>query len=155
MLLYLWQEGMLVAIKSLPTRSMLNIAGICSTVRPLFSSSKPCTDVSISYCTVFILGEAQTQEDGDHTGLWICVRWLMLTNEWPADNNLLSRSLLLVAMTLQYQVEAGPGSGRTNCFKQREPYGTAMHFTACTDQKQTCFAPLCTTALYILITQSL
>uniref|UniRef100_A0A8C2Q4N9 von Willebrand factor A domain containing 5B2 n=1 Tax=Cyprinus carpio TaxID=7962 RepID=A0A8C2Q4N9_CYPCA len=41
-------KGMLVAIKSLPTRSMLNIAGTCSTVRPLFSSSKPCTDVSVS-----------------------------------------------------------------------------------------------------------
>uniref|UniRef100_A0A672RR26 von Willebrand factor A domain containing 5B2 n=1 Tax=Sinocyclocheilus grahami TaxID=75366 RepID=A0A672RR26_SINGR len=39
-------KGMLVAVKSLPTRSMLNIAGTCSTVRPLFSSSKPCTDVN-------------------------------------------------------------------------------------------------------------
>uniref|UniRef100_A0A671P8A4 von Willebrand factor A domain containing 5B2 n=1 Tax=Sinocyclocheilus anshuiensis TaxID=1608454 RepID=A0A671P8A4_9TELE len=46
-------KGMLVAVKSLPTRSMLNIAGTCSTVRPLFSSSKPCTDVSISPVTFY------------------------------------------------------------------------------------------------------
>ncbi|XP_060762020.1 von Willebrand factor A domain-containing protein 5B1 [Neoarius graeffei] len=39
------KEGMLVAIKSLPSSAMVNIAGFGSVVKPLFASSKPCTDI--------------------------------------------------------------------------------------------------------------
>ncbi|KAF4076611.1 hypothetical protein AMELA_G00217060 [Ameiurus melas] len=39
------KEGMLVAIKSLPSSAMVNIAGFGSVVKPLYTSSKPCTDI--------------------------------------------------------------------------------------------------------------
>lgn len=40
---------MLVAIKSLPSSAMVNIAGFGSVVKPLYGSSKPCSDVSASF----------------------------------------------------------------------------------------------------------
>ncbi|XP_073712419.1 von Willebrand factor A domain-containing protein 5B2 isoform X1 [Misgurnus anguillicaudatus] len=48
------KEAMLVVIKSMPTRTMLNIIAICSTIRPLFSSSKPCTDSTVTQALEYI-----------------------------------------------------------------------------------------------------
>uniref|UniRef100_A0A7M4EZC9 von Willebrand factor A domain containing 5B2 n=1 Tax=Crocodylus porosus TaxID=8502 RepID=A0A7M4EZC9_CROPO len=39
-------KGLLVAVKSLPSGSLLNIAGFGSNVKPLFPASKPCSNVS-------------------------------------------------------------------------------------------------------------
>ncbi|XP_060727881.1 von Willebrand factor A domain-containing protein 5B1 [Tachysurus vachellii] len=39
------KEGMLVAIKSLPSNTMVNITGFGSIIKPLYASSKPCTDI--------------------------------------------------------------------------------------------------------------
>ena len=40
------QEGMVVALKSLPPGTMLNIVGFGTTIKALFTSSKLCNDVS-------------------------------------------------------------------------------------------------------------
>ncbi|TRY69722.1 hypothetical protein DNTS_035405, partial [Danionella cerebrum] len=48
------KEAMLVVIKSLPTCSLLNFAVYCSTVRPLFSSSRTCTDSTVRQVLEFI-----------------------------------------------------------------------------------------------------
>lgn len=42
------QEAMVVALKSLPSGTMLNIVGFGTTIKPLFTSSKLCTDVSFT-----------------------------------------------------------------------------------------------------------
>ncbi|XP_058274626.1 von Willebrand factor A domain-containing protein 5B1 isoform X1 [Hemibagrus wyckioides] len=39
------KEGMLVAIKSLPSSTMVNITGFGSIIKPLYTASKPCTDI--------------------------------------------------------------------------------------------------------------
>lgn len=39
---------MVVALKSLPSGTMLNIVGFGTTIKPLFTSSKLCTDVSLT-----------------------------------------------------------------------------------------------------------
>ncbi|KAF7692611.1 von Willebrand factor A domain-containing protein 5B1 isoform X1 [Silurus meridionalis] len=39
------REGMLVAIKSLPSSTVINIAGFGTIIKPLYASSKPCTDI--------------------------------------------------------------------------------------------------------------
>ncbi|XP_056336617.1 von Willebrand factor A domain-containing protein 5B2 [Danio aesculapii] len=67
------KEGMLVAIKSLPTRTMLNIAGICSTVRPLFNSSKTCTDVTVTQALEFI---QKLRSDHGAVNLWSALSWV-------------------------------------------------------------------------------
>ncbi|KAF4117691.1 von Willebrand factor A domain-containing protein 5B2 isoform X1 [Onychostoma macrolepis] len=67
------KEGMLVAIKSLPTRSMLNIAGICSTVKPLFNSSKPCTDSTVTQALEYIQ-KLRTDQGG--ANLWGALSWV-------------------------------------------------------------------------------
>ncbi|XP_016096906.1 von Willebrand factor A domain-containing protein 5B2 [Sinocyclocheilus grahami] len=67
------KEGMLVAVKSLPTRSMLNIAGTCSTVRPLFSSSKPCTDSTVTQALEYIQ-KIRTDQCG--ANLWGVLSWI-------------------------------------------------------------------------------
>ncbi|XP_030016000.1 von Willebrand factor A domain-containing protein 5B1 [Sphaeramia orbicularis] len=41
------KEGMLVALKSLPSGTMLNIVGFGTTIKPLFTSSRLCTDVTL------------------------------------------------------------------------------------------------------------
>lgn len=38
---------MVVALKSLPSGTKLNIVGFGTTIKPLFTSSKLCTDVSV------------------------------------------------------------------------------------------------------------
>ncbi|XP_051552961.1 von Willebrand factor A domain-containing protein 5B2-like [Myxocyprinus asiaticus] len=67
------KEGMLVAIKSLPTRTMLNITGICSTVRPLFSSSKPCTDSTVIQALEYV--QKMHTEQGC-ANLWGALSWI-------------------------------------------------------------------------------
>ncbi|XP_030631476.1 von Willebrand factor A domain-containing protein 5B1 [Chanos chanos] len=48
------KEAMLVAIKSLPPGTMLNIAGFGSSIKALFSSSQPCTDVSLTQACDYV-----------------------------------------------------------------------------------------------------
>uniref|UniRef100_W5K1S3 von Willebrand factor A domain containing 5B2 n=1 Tax=Astyanax mexicanus TaxID=7994 RepID=W5K1S3_ASTMX len=48
------KEGMLLAIKSLPHGIMLNIVGFGSIVKPLFASSKPCTDSTLTHVLDYI-----------------------------------------------------------------------------------------------------
>ncbi|XP_067218992.1 von Willebrand factor A domain-containing protein 5B2 isoform X2 [Chanodichthys erythropterus] len=67
------KEAMLVAIKSLPSRTMLNIAGICSTVRPLFSSSKQCTDSTVTQALEYIQ-KMHTDQGG--ANLWGALSWV-------------------------------------------------------------------------------
>ncbi|XP_059357316.1 von Willebrand factor A domain-containing protein 5B2 isoform X2 [Carassius carassius] len=67
------KEGMLVAIKSLPTRSILNITSICSTVRPLFNSSKPCTDSTVTQALAYIQ-KIRTDQGG--ANLWGALSWV-------------------------------------------------------------------------------
>jgi len=40
------QDAMVVALKSLPPGTVLNLVGFGTTIKPLFTSSKLCTDVS-------------------------------------------------------------------------------------------------------------
>ncbi|XP_014188537.1 von Willebrand factor A domain-containing protein 5B1 isoform X2 [Haplochromis burtoni] len=42
------KEAMVVALKSLPSGTMLNIVGFGTTIKPLFTSSKLCTDVTLT-----------------------------------------------------------------------------------------------------------
>lgn len=142
---------MLVAIKSLPARSMLNITGICSTVKPLFSSSKPCTDVSVSpvslHCIYFRrIWNSEKMEITQRFGL-------MFTCEWPADSNLCPGCYYWLPWRCNIRLKQVQGLAGQIVLKQ--PYGPVVHFTACNYQKQTCFAPLCTTALYISVTPSI
>ncbi|KAG1939474.1 von Willebrand factor A domain-containing protein 5B2 [Pimephales promelas] len=67
------KEAMLVAIKSLPSRTMLNIAGICSPVRPLFSSSKPYTDSTVTRALEYIQ-KMRTDQGG--ANLWATLSWV-------------------------------------------------------------------------------
>lgn len=78
----------------------------------------------------------------------MCVRWLMFTFEWPADNNLCPGRYYRLPWHCNIRLKQVQGLVGQIVLKQREPYGAVMHFTGCNDQKQTCFAPLCTTALY-------
>ncbi|KAK1878412.1 von Willebrand factor A domain containing protein 5B2 [Dissostichus eleginoides] len=41
------KDAMVVALKSLPSGTMLNIVGFGTTIKPLFTSSKPCNDVTL------------------------------------------------------------------------------------------------------------
>ncbi|KAK2822328.1 hypothetical protein Q5P01_022393 [Channa striata] len=41
------KEAMVVALKSLPSRTLLNIVGFGTNIKPLFASSKLCTDVTL------------------------------------------------------------------------------------------------------------
>lgn len=41
------QEAMVIALKSLPSGTKLNIVGFGTTIKPLFTSSKLCTDVRL------------------------------------------------------------------------------------------------------------
>ncbi|XP_053343169.1 von Willebrand factor A domain-containing protein 5B2 [Clarias gariepinus] len=48
------KEGMLVAIKSLPSSAVVNIAGFGTVVKPLYTSSKPCADIIMAQVLDFI-----------------------------------------------------------------------------------------------------
>lgn len=80
---------------------------------------------------------------------------LMFTCEWPADSNLCPGRYYWLPWHCNIRLKQVQGLARQIVLKQHKPYGAVMNFTACNDQKQTCFAPLCTTALYISITQSI
>lgn len=47
---------MVVALKSLPAGTKLNIVGFGNTIKPLFTSSKQCTDVSITTVDTVSIG---------------------------------------------------------------------------------------------------
>ncbi|KAF5904502.1 von Willebrand factor A domain-containing protein 5B2, partial [Clarias magur] len=48
------KEGILVAIKSLPSSAVVNIAGFGTVVKPLYTSSKPCADIIMVQVLDFI-----------------------------------------------------------------------------------------------------
>lgn len=74
---------------------------------------------------------------------------LMFTFEWPADSNLCPGRYYWLPWHCNIRLKQVQGLVGQIVLKQHEPYGAIMHFTGCSDQKQTCFAPLCTTALDI------
>ncbi len=80
---------------------------------------------------------------------------LMFTCEWPADSNLCPGCYYWLPWHCNIRLKQVQGLAGQIVLKRREPYGAVMHFTACNDWKQTCFAPFRTTALYISITQSI
>uniref|UniRef100_A0A3Q0R3R0 von Willebrand factor A domain containing 5B2 n=1 Tax=Amphilophus citrinellus TaxID=61819 RepID=A0A3Q0R3R0_AMPCI len=47
-------EAMVVALKSLPSGTMLNIVGFGTTIKPLFTSSKLCTDVTLTQAYEYV-----------------------------------------------------------------------------------------------------
>ncbi|XP_033960747.1 von Willebrand factor A domain-containing protein 5B1 [Pseudochaenichthys georgianus] len=48
------KDAMVVALKSLPSGTMLNIVGFGTTMKPLFTSSKPCNDVTLMQAYVYV-----------------------------------------------------------------------------------------------------
>ncbi|XP_062843605.1 von Willebrand factor A domain-containing protein 5B1 [Trichomycterus rosablanca] len=48
------KDSMLVAMKSLPHGVIVNIASFGSTVKPLFASSKPCTDIAVAQVLEYV-----------------------------------------------------------------------------------------------------
>ncbi|XP_058492573.1 von Willebrand factor A domain-containing protein 5B1 isoform X3 [Solea solea] len=48
------KEAMVVALKSIPSGSMLNIVGFGTTIKPLFTSSKLCTDVTLTQAYEYV-----------------------------------------------------------------------------------------------------
>ncbi|XP_076000849.1 von Willebrand factor A domain-containing protein 5B1 [Genypterus blacodes] len=48
------KEGMVVALKSLPAGTLLNIVGFGTTIKPLFASSKLCTDVTLMQASDYV-----------------------------------------------------------------------------------------------------
>ncbi|XP_073347675.1 von Willebrand factor A domain-containing protein 5B1 [Pagrus major] len=48
------KEAMVVALKSLPSGTMLNIIGFGTTIKPLFTSSKLCTDVTLTQAYEYV-----------------------------------------------------------------------------------------------------
>ncbi len=101
-----------------------------------------------SHHVVFILGETETLKR------WRSQRFgLMFTCEWPADSNPCPGCYYWLPWRCNIRLKQVQGLAEQIVLKQ--PYGPVMHFTACNYQKQTCFAPLCTTALYISVTPSI
>ncbi|XP_056148994.1 von Willebrand factor A domain-containing protein 5B2 [Lampris incognitus] len=50
------KEGMVVALKSLPPGTMLNVVGFGTTIKALFTSSQPCTDVTLAQACEYVQG---------------------------------------------------------------------------------------------------
>ncbi|XP_014328160.2 von Willebrand factor A domain-containing protein 5B1 [Xiphophorus maculatus] len=67
------KEAMAVALKSLPTGTMLNIAGFGTTIKPLFTSSKLCTDVTLMQAYEYI---QRMRADMRGTNLQGALSWL-------------------------------------------------------------------------------
>ncbi|KAF6728487.1 von Willebrand factor A domain-containing protein 5B2 [Oryzias melastigma] len=67
------KEAMVVALKSLPTGTMLNIVGFGTTVKPLFTSSKLCTDVTLIQAYEYI---QRMRADMRGTNLLGALTWL-------------------------------------------------------------------------------
>ncbi|XP_028329442.1 von Willebrand factor A domain-containing protein 5B1 isoform X2 [Gouania willdenowi] len=67
------KEAMVVALKSLPPGTMLNIVGFGTTIKPLFSSSKLCTDVTLMQANDYI---QRMRADMRGTNLLGALSWL-------------------------------------------------------------------------------
>uniref|UniRef100_A0A3B3TIX3 von Willebrand factor A domain-containing protein 5B1-like n=1 Tax=Poecilia latipinna TaxID=48699 RepID=A0A3B3TIX3_9TELE len=66
-------EAVAVALKSLPTGTMLNIVGFGTTIKPLFTSSKLCTDVTLMQAYEYI---QRMRADMRGTNLQGALSWL-------------------------------------------------------------------------------
>uniref|UniRef100_A0A3P9MD99 von Willebrand factor A domain containing 5B2 n=1 Tax=Oryzias latipes TaxID=8090 RepID=A0A3P9MD99_ORYLA len=67
------KEAMVLALKSLPAGTMLNIVGFGTTVKPLFTSSKLCTDVTLIQAYEYI---QRMRADMRGTNLLGALTWL-------------------------------------------------------------------------------
>ncbi|KAM9323681.1 LOW QUALITY PROTEIN: von Willebrand factor A domain-containing protein 5B1 [Pholidichthys leucotaenia] len=67
------KEAMVVALKSLPSGTMLNIVGFGSTIKPLFTSSKFCTDVTLTQACEYV---QRMRADMRGTNLLGALSWL-------------------------------------------------------------------------------
>ncbi|KAM9719565.1 von Willebrand factor A domain-containing protein 5B2 [Menidia menidia] len=67
------KEAMAVALKSLPSRTMLNIVGFGTTVKPLFNSSRLCTDVTLLQAYEYV---QRMRADMRGTNLLGALSWL-------------------------------------------------------------------------------
>ncbi|KAM4551656.1 von Willebrand factor A domain-containing protein 5B2 [Odontesthes bonariensis] len=67
------KEAMVVALKSLPSGTMLNIVGFGTTIKPLFTSSKLCTDVTLMQAYEYI---QRMRADMRGTNLLGALSWL-------------------------------------------------------------------------------
>uniref|UniRef100_A0A096MA53 von Willebrand factor A domain-containing protein 5B1 n=1 Tax=Poecilia formosa TaxID=48698 RepID=A0A096MA53_POEFO len=67
------KEAVAVALKSLPTGTMLNIVGFGTTIKPLFTSSKLCTDVTLMQAYEYI---QRMRADMRGTNLQGALSWL-------------------------------------------------------------------------------
>ncbi|XP_054595503.2 von Willebrand factor A domain-containing protein 5B1 [Nothobranchius furzeri] len=67
------KEAMVVALKSLPSGTMLNIVGFGTTIKPLFSSSRLCTDVTLMQAYEYI---QRMRADMRGTNLLGALSWL-------------------------------------------------------------------------------
>ncbi|XP_037837974.1 von Willebrand factor A domain-containing protein 5B1 [Kryptolebias marmoratus] len=67
------KEAMAVALKSLPSGTMLNIVGFGTTIKPLFNSSKLCTDVTLMQAYEYV---QRMRADMRGTNLLGALSWL-------------------------------------------------------------------------------
>ncbi|XP_041953237.1 von Willebrand factor A domain-containing protein 5B2 isoform X2 [Alosa sapidissima] len=67
------KEGMLVAIKSVPPGTMLNIIGFGSTVKTLFTTSKPCSDATLAQACEYL---QRMRADMGGTNLLAALGWV-------------------------------------------------------------------------------
>ncbi|XP_067385509.1 von Willebrand factor A domain-containing protein 5B2 isoform X2 [Channa argus] len=67
------KEAMAVALKSLPSRTLLNIVGFGTTIKPLFTSSKLCTDVTLMQAYEYV---QRMRADMRGTNLFGALSWL-------------------------------------------------------------------------------
>ncbi|XP_028283907.1 von Willebrand factor A domain-containing protein 5B1 [Parambassis ranga] len=67
------KEAMVVALKSLPSCTMLNIVGFGTTIKPLFTSSRLCTDVTLMQAYEYI---QRMRADMRGTNLLGALSWL-------------------------------------------------------------------------------
>uniref|UniRef100_A0A3P8SQA9 von Willebrand factor A domain containing 5B2 n=1 Tax=Amphiprion percula TaxID=161767 RepID=A0A3P8SQA9_AMPPE len=67
------REAMVVALKSLPSGTMLNIVGFGTTIKPLFTTSKLCTDITLMQACEYI---QRMRADMRGTNLLGALSWL-------------------------------------------------------------------------------
>uniref|UniRef100_A0A3B5AS85 von Willebrand factor A domain containing 5B2 n=1 Tax=Stegastes partitus TaxID=144197 RepID=A0A3B5AS85_9TELE len=67
------REAMVVALKSLPSGTMLNIVGFGTTVKPLFTNSKMCTDITLMQACEYV---QRMRADMRGTNLLGALSWL-------------------------------------------------------------------------------
>ncbi|XP_006260857.4 von Willebrand factor A domain-containing protein 5B2 [Alligator mississippiensis] len=68
------KEGLLVAVKSLPSGSLLNIAGFGSNIKPLFPASKPCSNENLRLACEHI---QKLRADMGGTNLLAALSWML------------------------------------------------------------------------------